>query len=97
MRVGWEVPKLLAAMKQSKDFYFDSIAQICMSHWSDGRVALVGDAGYCPSPVSGQGTSLALVGAYVLAGELALAKGDYTQAFSQYEKQLRSMWSRIKN
>ncbi|MBS0624039.1 MAG: FAD-dependent monooxygenase [Verrucomicrobia bacterium] len=89
VRVGWEVPKLLAAMKQSKDFYFDSIAQICMSHWSDGRVALVGDAGYCPSPVSGQGTSLALVGAYVLAGELALAKGDYAQAFSQYEKQLR--------
>ena len=87
--IGWEVPRLLAEMKNSPDFYFDSISQICMDSWSKGRVALVGDAGYCPSPVSGQGTSLALVGAYVLAGELASASGDYTKAFAQYEKELR--------
>lgn len=82
---GWEVPKLLSAMKDTPDFYFDSVAQVKMSHWSKGRVVLLGDAGYCPSPLSGQGSSLALVGAYILAGELALADGEYREAFSQYE------------
>lgn len=86
--VGWEVPRLLLAMKDTPDFYFDSIAQVRMPHWSKGRIALVGDAGYAASPVSGQGTSLALVGAYVLAGELASAAGDYALAFSRYEKSL---------
>jgi len=88
--VGWEVPRLLAAMKEAPDFYFDSIAQIHMAHWTKGRIALVGDAGYAPSPLSGQGTSLAIVGAYVLAGELAEAQGDYTKAFPEHEKLLRN-------
>lgn len=88
--VGWEVPQLLAAMKKTSDFYFDSIAQIQMPRWSKERIALIGDAGYAPSPLSGQGTSLALVGAYVLAGELAAAQGDYVKAFSQYEDMLRN-------
>ena len=57
------------------DFYFDSFAQVHMDRWSTGRVTLVGDAGYCASPLSGMGTSLALVGAYVLAGELGAAEG----------------------
>jgi 2-polyprenyl-6-methoxyphenol hydroxylase-like FAD-dependent oxidoreductase len=69
--IGWEVPKLLEMMPSAPDFYFDVAAQICMARWSRGRVVLVGDAGYCASPMSGQGTSLALIGAYVLAGELA--------------------------
>ncbi len=86
---GWEIPRLLAAMKGAPDFYFDSAAQIHMPHWWEGRVALVGDAGYAPSPLSGQGTSVAIVGAYVLAGELAKAQGDHILAFSEYEKQLR--------
>jgi 2-polyprenyl-6-methoxyphenol hydroxylase-like FAD-dependent oxidoreductase len=86
--VGWEVPRLLAAMKETSDFYFDSIAQIHMPHWTEGRTALIGDAGYAPSPLSGQGTSLAIVGAYVLAGELAEAQGDHVRAFSRYEKLL---------
>jgi len=59
------------------DFYFDEMAQIIMDRWSQGRVALVGDAGYCCAPLSGQGTSVAMLGAYVLAGELAQAGGDY--------------------
>jgi 2-polyprenyl-6-methoxyphenol hydroxylase-like FAD-dependent oxidoreductase len=87
--IGWEVPRLLAMMPNAADYYFDAAAQIDMAHWTEGRVALVGDAGYCASPMSGQGTSLALIGAYVLAGELAAASGDYRAAFLLYEKEMR--------
>lgn len=86
---SWEIPRILKEMNEASDFYFDSIAQIHMSCWSKDRVALLGDAGYCASPVSGQGTSIALVGAYVLAGELAAASGDYKKAFTQYESEMR--------
>lgn len=86
---GWEIPRLLERVWQAPDFYFDSVDQIHMQRWSKGRVALVGDAGYCASPLSGQGTSLALVGAYVLAGELKAATGDYQMAFASYEKEMR--------
>jgi 2-polyprenyl-6-methoxyphenol hydroxylase-like FAD-dependent oxidoreductase len=88
--LGWQVPNLLQAMPSSPDFYFDSATQIEMSHFCKQRVALIGDAGYCPSPMSGQGTSLALVGAYVLAGELAAASGDHLIAFANYEKEMSS-------
>jgi 2-polyprenyl-6-methoxyphenol hydroxylase-like FAD-dependent oxidoreductase len=87
--IGWEIPRLLEMMPSAPDVYFDVAAQICMTHWSQGRVVLVGDAGYCASPMSGQGTSLALIGAYVLAGELAAASGAYQTAFHQYEKEMR--------
>jgi 2-polyprenyl-6-methoxyphenol hydroxylase-like FAD-dependent oxidoreductase len=70
---GWECDALLAAAQEADDFYFDSLAQVHMPTWSSGCVTLVGDAGYCASPLSGMGTSLALVGAYVLAGELGAA------------------------
>lgn len=70
---GWECDALLAAAQEADDFYFDSLAQVHMPSWTSGRVALVGDAGYCASPLSGMGTSLALVGGYVLAGELGPA------------------------
>ena len=86
--VGWEVPRLLGMMPSAPDYYFDAAAQIRMDHWSQGRVVLVGDAGYCASPMSGQGASLALIGAYVL-GELAAASGAYQTAFQQYEKEMR--------
>ncbi|MGA9523821.1 MAG: FAD-dependent monooxygenase, partial [Myxococcaceae bacterium] len=86
---GWDVPKLLESMWDAPDFYFDSISQVRMDHWSNGRVALVGDAAYCPSPASGQGSSLGLVGAYVLAGELAAAAGDHQVAFTGYRNELR--------
>jgi 2-polyprenyl-6-methoxyphenol hydroxylase-like FAD-dependent oxidoreductase len=85
----WEMPRLLDAMWQAPDFHFDALAQIRMDGWSRGRVTLVGDAGYCGSPASGQGTSMALVGAYVLAGELRAADGDHTAAFAAYEGELR--------
>lgn len=86
---GWVIPKLLDAMWDAGDFHFDSMAQIRMDAWSNGRVVLLGDAGYCGSPLSGQGTSMAMVGAYVLAGELKAAGGDHRAAFANYERELR--------
>lgn len=73
--MGWQVPALLAAARDADDLYFDALTQIHMDRWSKGRAVLVGDAAHCASPASGQGTSLALVGAYVLAGELASGGG----------------------
>ena len=84
----WEVPHLLKAMRHAPDFYFDSASQVRMDNWSACRVTLLGDAGDCPSPLSGQGTSLALVGAYVLAGELQAAAGDHRAAFARYQQQM---------
>ena len=71
---GWHCDALLSAASTADDFYFDAFAQVRMPTISQGRVTLVGDAGYCASPLSGMGTSLALVGAYVLAGELGPAE-----------------------
>ncbi|MCE6994733.1 FAD-dependent monooxygenase [Saccharothrix sp. S26] len=85
---GWEVPRLLGDLSQAPDFYFDRLSQIRMDSWSDGRVALLGDAAFCASPMAGNGTSMALVGAYVLAGELATAP-DHTTAFRRYEEVMR--------
>lgn len=86
---GWQVPRLLQAMRDASDFFFDSIGQVHMADWSRGRVVLLGDAGYCPTPLTGLGTSLALVGAYVLAGELAAAGGDHRVAFRRYGEVMR--------
>ncbi|MGH3240280.1 MAG: FAD-dependent monooxygenase [Spirillospora sp.] len=86
---GWEVPRLLEGMSHATDFYCDSISQVRMESWSKGRVVLLGDAAYCASPASGQGTSLALVGAYVLAGELAAADGNHHTGFDNYEREMR--------
>ncbi|GGX80075.1 FAD-dependent monooxygenase [Streptomyces fructofermentans] len=85
----WEGARLAKAAEEAPDFYCDAMAQVRMEHWSRGRVALLGDAGYCPSPLSGQGTSLALVGAYVLADCLAQAPGDHRAAYSRYEQRMR--------
>ncbi|WP_225824107.1 FAD-dependent monooxygenase [Streptomyces naphthomycinicus] len=85
----WEGARLAEAAATAPDFYCDAMAQIRMDHWSRGRVALLGDAGYGPSPLSGQGTSLALVGAHVLAGCLARADGDHRAAYSRYERRMR--------
>jgi 2-polyprenyl-6-methoxyphenol hydroxylase-like FAD-dependent oxidoreductase len=87
--VGWEVPRVLDEMSSASDFYFDLIAQVRMERWTRGRLAVLGDAGYSPSPVTGLGTSLALVGAYVLAGELARSNGAYEMAFGRYESVMR--------
>ncbi|MFI9848559.1 FAD-dependent monooxygenase [Nonomuraea sp. NPDC051941] len=84
---GWEVPGMLAAMRDADDVFFDAVGQIHMPRWSSGRVALVGDAAYAPSFLTGQGTSLALVGAYMLAH--SLAGGDHAAGFTAYERDTR--------
>ena len=86
---GWEVPRLLDAMHSATDFYFDAAGQVHLDEWARGRVVLLGDAGYCPSPLSGLGTSLALVGAYILVGELVTAWGDHGIAFRRYQERMR--------
>lgn len=86
--LGWETRRFLDAMESTPDFYFDEIAQIHMPRWSQGNVVLLGDAAHGPSPLSGQGTSLALVGARVLADELA-ENGDASAAFAAYERRMR--------
>ncbi|MBU3863268.1 FAD-dependent monooxygenase [Streptomyces sp. 4503] len=82
---GWEVPRMVEALRDADDLFFDTVGQIRMPHWSRGRVALVGDAAYAPSFLTGQGSSLALVGAYMLAGTLATHR-DHTAAFAAYER-----------
>jgi 2-polyprenyl-6-methoxyphenol hydroxylase-like FAD-dependent oxidoreductase len=103
---GWVRPQLLEYMRGAPDFYFDEMAQIKMDRWSRGRVALVGDAGYCCSPLSGQGTSVALLGAYILAGELkAASQGgtvDHEAGFAGYHREFndyvkRNQWLVVDN
>ncbi len=86
--VGWHVPDLLSQLPAADDFYFDSVSQVRLDRWSAGRVALTGDAGYAAGP-GGNGTGTAVVAAYVLAGELAAANGDYRVAYDRYERLLR--------
>jgi 2-polyprenyl-6-methoxyphenol hydroxylase-like FAD-dependent oxidoreductase len=86
---GWEVPRLLDAMAEADDFSFGSSGQVHLDRWSRGRVALVGDAGYCAAPTSGMGTSQALIGARTLAHQLVAAGGEYGSAFAAYETRLR--------
>jgi 2-polyprenyl-6-methoxyphenol hydroxylase-like FAD-dependent oxidoreductase len=90
----WQVPRLLRMMEDAPDFYFDSVSQIRMERWSAGRSVLLGDAAHCASPLSGMGTSMAIVGAYILAGELKEANGDYTVAFAHYETRMRDFVTR---
>jgi len=95
---GWVRPELLRYMREAPDFYFDEMSQIVMDHWSIGRVALVGDAAYCCSPLSGQGTSVALLGAYILAGELKVASYqglvDHGLGFANYFKRFHAYTER---
>lgn len=86
-----QVDEWLGLLQDASAFYFDSITQLCMDTWSRGRVTLVGDAGYCPGPAVGGSTNLAVLGAYVLAGELAEANGDHERAFRAYEAELAEL------
>ncbi|MFP5020026.1 FAD-dependent monooxygenase [Pseudonocardia phyllosphaerae] len=88
--LAWRVPETLEAMRAADDFYFDTVSQIRMPSWTSGRVGLVGDAAYAPSFLSGQGTSLAVVGAYVLAAEVAARPdADAAAALPAYERRMR--------
>ena len=86
---GWELPRILAALDTCNYLYFDRVSQIRMDAWSHGRVALVGDAGFCVSLLAGQGSSLAMTAAYILAGELATSPNWPQEAFRRYEERLR--------
>lgn len=85
---GWHTAQLLEAAHSALDFSFDSLGQVSLERWWNGRVALIGDAAACPSPLSGLGTSVALVGAYVLAGELA-SGAEHATAFETYDRTVR--------
>jgi 2-polyprenyl-6-methoxyphenol hydroxylase-like FAD-dependent oxidoreductase len=87
--LGWKVPAMLAAVDSDGDFYFDKINQIRMPIWSKGRIALVGDAGYCVSPVAGMGGSVAIIGAARLADALQRHGVDHEAAFREYHDRLR--------
>ena len=87
--LSWRIPELVPALMETDDFYFGEVAQVKMDRWSTGRVSLTGDAAYCPSPLTGQGSSLALIGAYVLATELNRFPDDYCRAFERYDERMR--------
>jgi 2-polyprenyl-6-methoxyphenol hydroxylase-like FAD-dependent oxidoreductase len=86
---GWECPQILKALDDAGELYFDRVSQIRMSPreglWTRGRVTLVGDAAFCVSLLAGQGSALAMIAAYILAGELHRARGDYAKAFARYQ------------
>jgi 2-polyprenyl-6-methoxyphenol hydroxylase-like FAD-dependent oxidoreductase len=86
--VGWEVPRLLEAMDAAGDLYFDSVSMVRLRRCTRGRVALVGDAAY-GGTLGGMGTGAAIIAAYVLAGELAAARGDHRVAFPRYEARIQ--------
>jgi len=86
---GWLTPRILAHIDDTPDFYLDQVAQVVMDRWHIGRVGLLGDAAFSASPMSGAGTGLALVGAYMLAGELAAADWDPKTGFAGYEQRMR--------
>jgi 2-polyprenyl-6-methoxyphenol hydroxylase-like FAD-dependent oxidoreductase len=86
---GWDVPRIVPEMLTSQEFYFDSVSQVRMEKWSKGRVALLGDAAFCATPLSGMGSGMAVTGAYVLAEELARAGDDHAAGFARYEARMR--------
>lgn len=85
----WVTPQVIGAMSASPDFYLDALGRVDLDHWSRGRVTLIGDAAFCGSPLTGQGTAMAVVGAYVLAQSLASAGGDHELGLAGYEETLR--------
>lgn len=85
---GWECGAILEALQHSESLYMDRVSQIHMDRWARGRVALVGDAAFCVSLLAGQGSALAMVAAYILAGELKRASGNYEVAFAKYQERL---------
>jgi 2-polyprenyl-6-methoxyphenol hydroxylase-like FAD-dependent oxidoreductase len=86
--LGWQVPAVLDALRDTRELYFDTISQIRLDRWSNGRIVLLGDAAWCTGP-GGNGTGHAMLGAYTLAGELALAGGDHRTAYERYERIMR--------
>ena len=93
--VGWVTPRLIAGMQTSENFYCQEIAQVRTDTWYKGRVVLIADAAHCPSPMTGMGTTSALVGTYVLAGEISQNSDNLDKAFTNYDKTLRPFINEI--
>jgi len=85
----WECAPIMRELDRAPELYFDEVSQIRLDRWSEGRIAMVGDAAFCVSLMAGQGAALAMTAAYVLAGELARADGRHDAAFARYEALLR--------
>jgi 2-polyprenyl-6-methoxyphenol hydroxylase-like FAD-dependent oxidoreductase len=97
--LGWHVPALLDGLRTADELYFDAICRVSAPHWTTGRIALLGDAAWGVT-LGGMGVGTGLVGAYVLAGELAQASGDLTAALTRYERRMRGYagkWQRGAN
>lgn len=92
--MGWECPAILAALEHANGIYFDSVSQVRMDAWTKGRVALVGDAAACPSPIAGEGAGFALAEAYVLAGEIHRHPTDLGLALTRYQEQVKPFVAR---
>jgi 2-polyprenyl-6-methoxyphenol hydroxylase-like FAD-dependent oxidoreductase len=97
---GWESNRLMAALEVADDWYMDRMGMVKMDTWSSGRVVVLGDAAFCPTALTGMGTTSAVVGCYVLAGELGkycqkltpgekVAQKDIVTALKTYETKLR--------
>ena len=93
--MGWETDRLVKGMMESTNFYFEEISQVVLPKWSQGRCVLLGDTAYCPSPLTGQGTNLAILGAYVLASKIVKDAANPTEAFEQYEKDMRPYVNKV--
>ncbi|WP_316838432.1 FAD-dependent monooxygenase [Pedobacter gandavensis] len=93
---GWEAERLMEEIDKNEDVYFDGISQIHAPKWFNGRAGMIGDAAYCPTPLTGMGTTLAIVGAYLLAGELS-RNDQHEDAFKAYEKRMRPFVEKIQN
>lgn len=95
--IGWRTTELLEEVTNSNNFYFDKFCQVKMPSWTKGRVALVGDAGYCASPAAGMGASLAVYGATALADALQKRNGNFESAFEDYNKNLRPFIEKVQS
>jgi 2-polyprenyl-6-methoxyphenol hydroxylase-like FAD-dependent oxidoreductase len=92
--MGWECEEILKALDDVDELYFESVTQVRLPQWHRGRVALVGDAAFCPSLLAGEGSSLAIASAYLLAGELGAAGGDFRAAYSSYQARFKPLIER---
>jgi 2-polyprenyl-6-methoxyphenol hydroxylase-like FAD-dependent oxidoreductase len=92
---GWQADRFLAGLKTAEDFYCQEILQVRTETWYNDRVVLLGDAGYCPSPLKGMGTTASFVGAHVLGGEIMRNLENISQAFENYDQTLRPFVNEI--